>query len=821
MASQLRRAKYKRPSPLEFKKPLPEPRLSIFSTLPDTVYHPEDDEIDDLDDPTTPETPNDATGIFRGYSPSSSSSSLSAREISPPITPTNEVYHGRKIKRKGSSANMRGSPGINYANKPRLSKYAHQAPTTPTTPLVSTSTLCSFAVRFFYLFYLLLLFLSFYLIFFHFFHFIFHFPLILSNSSIGSLNANSWLSVTQSGLDAFPANVLAVVTPAVTPASNNMAEFQTVPFHLAPSRPSTAPEPYKIIIDERVASPKPNSVLGIGVKYPLRRRGHLSQQMPPKKPAEPILGDWDVSDDEFEKPPEQLELKPWPALQVVRKSSAPAILSCQNAEETGTLDSISDTTSELNCTCGVPLLNLDSSSDNTSVPSIHEDIIEEDEEDEGGASVVIEQPEELVVELVVEPVIEPVVEPIVEPVVEVAADEVIEQVVEVKDEDKARARILSQPMHSQSAIDVTTPASSPKKSPFTFDGHQDIELPQRSPSAPIVTSMSTVSFDLSEDFPVMFSELPVDETEIFNIIPNDYIMADVLGKDLEELNNPDYRISPAYEEYAVHPSWQQFDQDEHKLAIVTQSKTGLDELAEITDPDSPIVKGFRDRFNSTPSMPTTEPVVPSPASFRPGSRWSDYSVDDDAKESWRSSVLNRFHLPHVGVDLKKAVAAAKGGIISRRHKVTVESSLVEEETMSIHGGSPSPRNSTATDTDSIAETTITAITGPPPNNRNSTASSGSGLTGFKMGRIGGSGGSIRHGKAASIRTVATGRAATIRGASSDEELSDDERRAKAGFKGVFEKYVVRDAKRRKEDRRREELKRTIRVVGGGKGGDWI
>ncbi|KAG0133194.1 hypothetical protein HOY82DRAFT_577876 [Tuber indicum] len=736
MASSLR-AKYKRPSPLEFKKPLPEPRLSIFSTLPDTVYHPEDDEVDDLDDPSTPETPNDAAGIFRGYSPSSSSSSLSAREISPPITPTNEVYHGRKIKRKGSSANMRGSPGINYTNKTRLSKYAHQAPTTPTTPL--------------------------------------------------------------SGLDAFPANVLAVVTPAVTPADNNMAEFQTMPFQLTPSRPSTAPEPYKIVIDERVTSPKPSSVLGIGMKYPLRRRGHLSQQMP-KKPAEPILGDWDVSDDEPEKPPQQLELKPWLALQVVRKSSAPAILSCKNIEETGTLDSISDTTSELNCTCGVPLLNLDSnSSDNTSVPSIHENIIEEDEEDEDEAGVVIELPAEPV---------------------EVPVEEVVEQVVEVKGEDKARARILSQPMYSQSVVDVTSPASSPRKSPFAFGGHQDIELPQRSPSAPIVTSMSTASFDMSEDFPVMFSELPVDETEIFNIIPNDYIMADVLGKDLEELNNSDYQISPAYEEYSVHPSWQQFDEDEHKLATVTQSKTGLDELVEMIDPASPIAKSFRDRYNSTPSIPTTELVVPSPASFRPGSRWSDYSVDDDAKESWRSSVMNRLHLPHVGVDLKKAVAAAKGGIISRRLKTNVESSLVEEETMSIHGSSPSPRNSTATDTDSIAETMVTAITGPPPNNRNSTASSGSGLTGFKMGRIG-SGSSIRHGKAASIRTVATGRAATIRGASSDEELSDDERRAKAGFKGVFEKYVVRDAKRRKEDRRREELKRTIRVVGGGKGGDWI
>ncbi|RPB00860.1 hypothetical protein L873DRAFT_1827512 [Choiromyces venosus 120613-1] len=730
MASSLR-AKYKRPSPLEFKKPLPEPRLSIFPTLPDTVYHPEDDEIDDLDDPSTPETPNDATGIFRGYSPSSSSSSFSAREISPPITPTNEVYHGRKIKRKGSSANMRGSPGINYTNKTRLSKYAHQAPTTPTTPL--------------------------------------------------------------SGLDAFPANVLAVVTPAVTP-------FQTVPIHLASSRPSTAPEPYKIIIDERVASPKPNSVLGMGVKYPLRRRGHLSQQMLPKKPAEPILGDWDTSDDELEKPPQQAELKPWLALQVVRKSSAPAILSCKNMEETGTLDSISDTASELNCTCGVPLLNLDSSSDNTSVPSIHEDIIEEDEEDEEESGVVIEQP--------------------VEPV-EVTAEEVIEQVVEVQDEDKARARILSQPMYSQSVVDITSSASSPKKSPFAFGGHQDIELPQRSPSAPIVTSMSTVSFDMSEDFPVMFSELPVDETEIFNLIPNDYIMADVLGKDLEELNNHDYQISPANEEYPVHPNWQSFDEDEHKLATVTQSKTGLDEMVEMMNPDSPIARNFRDRYNSTPSMPTTELVVPSPASFRPNSRWSDYSVDDDAKESWRSSVMNRFHLPHVGMDLKKAVAAAKGGIINRRQKVTVESSLAEEETMSIHGGSPSPRNSTATDTDSIAETTaIAAITGPPPNNRNSTASSGGGLTGFKMGRIG-SGGSIRHGKAASIRTVATGRAATIRGASSDEELSDDEHRASAGFKGVFEKYVVRDAKRRKDDRRREELKRTIRVVGGGKGGDWI
>ncbi|PWW78787.1 hypothetical protein C7212DRAFT_349351 [Tuber magnatum] len=739
MASSLR-AKYKRPSPLQFGKPLPEPRLSTFSTLPDTVYHPEDDEVDNLDDPSTPETPSDAAGMFRGYSPSSSSSSLSAREISPPITPTNEVYHGRKIKRKGSSANMRGSPGINYTNKPRLSKYAHQAPTTPATPL--------------------------------------------------------------SGLDSFPANVLAVVTPAVTPASNNIAEFQTVPIQLAPSRPSTAPEPYKIIIDERVASPKSNSVLGIGVKYPLRRRGHLSQQTLPKKPAEPILGDWEVSDEELEKPPQQLELKPWPALQVVRKSSAPAILSCGNVEEAGTLDSVSDTTSELNCTCGVPLLNLDSSSDNTSVPSIHENIIEEDEEDEDEAGVVIEQPAEPV---------------------EVPAEEVMEQVVEVQDEEKARARILSQPMYSQSVVDVTSPASSPKKSPFTFGGHRDIELPQRSPSAPIVTtSMSAVSFDTSEDFPVMFSELPVDETEIFNIIPNDYIMADVLGKDLEELNNPDYQISPAREEYTVHPSWQQFDQDEHKLATVTQSKTGLDELVEMMDPDSPIAKSFRDRYNSTPSMPTTELAVPSPASLRPGSRWSDYSVDDDAKESWRSSVMNRFHIPHVGMDLKRAVAAAaaKGGIINRRLKATAEPSLVEEETMSIHGGSPSPRNSTATDTDSITETTITTITGPPPNNRNSTASSGSGLTGFKMGRIG-SGGSIRHGRAASIRTVATGRAATIRGASSDEELSDDERRAKVGFKGVFEKYVVRDAKRRKEDRRREELKRTIRVVGGGKGGDWI
>jgi len=161
MASSLRRAKYKRPSPLEFKKPLPERRLSIPSTLPDTVYHPEDDEVDDLGDPSTPETPSDATGIFRGYSPSSSSSSLSAREISPPITPTNEVYHGRKIKRKGSSANMRGSPGINYTNKPRPSKYAHQAPTTPTTPLVSTSTLCSFALRFLSFLFLFLLFVIF------------------------------------------------------------------------------------------------------------------------------------------------------------------------------------------------------------------------------------------------------------------------------------------------------------------------------------------------------------------------------------------------------------------------------------------------------------------------------------------------------------------------------------------------------------------------------------------------------------------------------------------------------------------------------------
>ncbi|CUS10185.1 unnamed protein product [Tuber aestivum] len=736
MASSLR-AKYKRPSPLKIKKRLPEPRSSILSTLPDTVYHPEDDEIDDLDDPSTPETPNDAAGMFRGYSPSSSSSSLSAREISPPITPTNEVYHGRKIKRKGSSANMRGSPGINYSNKARLSKYAHQAPTTPTTPL--------------------------------------------------------------SGLDAFPANIHAVVTPAMTPVSNNMAEFETVPIQFAPSRPSTAPEPYKIIIDERVASPKSSSVLGIGMKTPLRRRGHLSQQTLPKKPAEPILGDWDVSDDEFERPPQQLEPSPWPALQIVRKSSAPAILSCKGVEETGTLDSISDTTSERNCTCGVPLLNLDSSSDNTSVPSIHGNIIEEDE-DEDGAGVVIDQPAEPV---------------------EVPAEEVIEQVVEVQDEEKARARILSQPMYSQSVVDVIGPAGSPKKSPFAFGGHQDIELPQRSPSAPVVaTSMSTVSFDTSEDFPVMFSELPVDETEIFNIIPNEYIMADVLGKDLEELNNPDYHIPPACEEYVVHPSWQQFDEDEHKLATVTQSKTGLDELVGMMDPDSPIAKGFRERYNSTPSIPTTELVVPSPASLRPGSRWSDYSVDEDAKESWRTSVVNRFHLPRVGMDLKRAVAAAKGGIINRRAKAAAEPSLVEEETMSIHGGSPSPRNSMATDTDSITETTITAITGPPPNNRNSTASSGSGLTGFKMGRIG-SGGSIRHGRAASIRTVATGRTATIRGASSDEELSDDERRAKAGFKGVFEKYVVRDTKRRKEDKRREELKRTIRVVGGGKGGDWI
>ena len=79
-------------------------------------------------------------------------------------------------------------------------------------------------------------------------------------------------------------------------------------------------------------------------------------------------------------------------------------------------------------------------------------------------------------------------------------------------------------------------------------------------------------------------------------------------------------------------------------------------------------------------------------------------------------------------------------------KVTVESLLVEEGTMSIHSSSTLPRNSTGTDTQSIAQTMFTTPNGSPPNNSNSTASSGSGLTGFKLGRSSGSGSLIRHGR---------------------------------------------------------------------------
>lgn len=135
------RARFHRPSPLVFTGDRPGPRLSILSVLPATVYCPDDDE------PSSPATPTDPSGLFGNGSASSSSSSYSAHEISPPNTPMTEVYCGRKIKRKTSTANMRGSStGFLRPNKPRQSKFATQTPSTPITPSVSSVYLANYTL---------------------------------------------------------------------------------------------------------------------------------------------------------------------------------------------------------------------------------------------------------------------------------------------------------------------------------------------------------------------------------------------------------------------------------------------------------------------------------------------------------------------------------------------------------------------------------------------------------------------------------------------------------------------------------------------------
>lgn len=553
-------------------------------------------------------------------------------------------------------------------------------------------------------------------------------------------------------------------------------------------------------------------VLGIGMKYPQPNPSHPSHQRTlSRKGAFPVLGDWDVSDDDYDTPPFELELKPWMPLQVVRKTSAPAILSTATEDDSLKHYSAADpalyfdevsSNPRLYPATGSALYSTDASrpsrlysatdpslysNDNSSTPSLSS-------ESAPSLSEVITGGEAQVMSLT---------QPIYR-----------QSIVDVTGPARRVPFGLSDrhATYSQSVVEITSSASTPRHPPLAFGDHLRIDIPERSPSAPIVVSASAVPFNTSENFPMELPELPANEAEIFNLAISDIMTGS------EQPNDPEYPFPRESQECTIHPAWNELSEAERNNAItILRKNKELEKLANIVIPESPTTMSFRSESfhsesanSSAPPSPSTAfdgLVIPSPASLRPNSRWSDYSVDEDAKESWRTSVFTHL-LPNVGIDLKKAVAAAKGGIINRRRKVAVEA-LVEEESASIRG-TPSPRLSTATDTDSIVD----ATTIPPPPPSNNRISTGSGSS-FKLSRIASP--SIKPGKESkSTRKLTT---------SSDEDGEDDEtsKNKGPGIKGVFGRYVVPHAKpkRSKEEKRREELKKKIRVVGGGKGGDWI
>lgn len=487
-------------------------------------------------------------------------------------------------------------------------------------------------------------------------------------------------------------------------------------------------------------------------------------------------------------------------------------------------------------------------------------------------------------------------------------------------------------MHTQSSADIRTSRGSRgsrSRSREESDSSDSftIDLPKRSPSAPVATRSLTNSFTAVEDrlgefvldeYPVHFSTLPTEEASIFNIVPGDLTISDMFPLPprprsqsqaySQAVHQFDGDLFPTY---TIHPAWSAPDNKEVYLAAEKQRKEELAALAAMMDPASPAAVSFRTRYSSNlepimcspttttfpvrpptggslnvspttaspmgaamgvPPTPTT-PAEPSPASVNHSSRWSDYSEAESVKESWRASVLNHFHLPSVTtvrrkLDLKGGVAAAKEGI----RKMAPSSNDLRPGS-----GTKDARNSAEEIQRKSTESHKATLPSFAPVFTNNRAS-----TSLSTGLVSRVGSRIANGRSDSIVTLGkniltrpesrserppmTLGLGTIRSnsmnshskrpdmlippstASTMPTLSTfvgsslplstlgppplgspgsdvDEHGLSSSpgsrrFKGVFEKYMVKDP-RKKEERRRMELKRKITVIGAGQSGGYI
>lgn len=431
-------------------------------------------------------------------------------------------------------------------------------------------------------------------------------------------------------------------------------------------------------------------------------------------------------------------------------------------------------------------------------------------------------------------------------------------------------KLVHHPTHSQSSADIRLPPK-PRRAQTMgkmksnegsgtssrSSSTSSIRLPKRSPSAPIGPRISAQSFELTE-LPVVFSALPLEGTDAYNIVPTEFIV-------------PDSRSPSPPPVQPMHPSWSKFD-DSVAASTDAARKAELNAMAAMMDPSSQQAMSFRSKYPMD-SAYSGNLEVPSPnnhaSMVRPNSRWSDYSEADSIKESWRSSVLNHFHLPSVTsvrrkLDLRVPVAAAKEGI---RKMGTKEIHEIKEEDASPGSGNR-PRSGEAGTFNPALNSHSSAAAS---RSRGSTSAGGSSSNGgiFRVGSRIGSGRSdsivtlsrsksilrpesARIEKASisapqpqgtptpsSSRPVSTATrpvsTATQRGSmrgrpdssplasttptatttvevgspgSGDEVASPGSRR----FKDVFEKYMVKDPRKKADERRRNELKKMITVI---------
>ncbi|KAL7271656.1 hypothetical protein RUND412_005560 [Rhizina undulata] len=207
-------------------------------------------------------------------------------------------------------------------------------------------------------------------------------------------------------------------------------------------------------------------------------------------------------------------------------------------------------------------------------------------------------------------------------------------------------KLVSHPQYIQSSVNF----------PTTFN--EDNLLPAssailRSPSAPNIilsTPDDVTKFQATVgNFEAVISDLPPNEDDIFNVTPTSSIS--------EEMYNTSSGEYGFYRPHlAVQTSW--YEHDQNVLATVNkQRKEELDHFSEILDPVSLSAKNFSQIYDA--DVEVLPEIIPPPPEkiFRPNSRWSDYSGDDEDEPNWRSSVMA--HIRGSRLDIRKPLSMAK------------------------------------------------------------------------------------------------------------------------------------------------------------------